>query len=455
MSGYMSGEVQLFFVAGYWALFSITTLRALATLTIVQWLLGKQPFPTWTLKALMITVVGLAIDLCLIILLIKISLVFLPILILIQPGVLALAWILLQPIDRTLKRRIYARAKDLRNAHPEVFVIGITGSVGKTTTKELLAHLLAGKGAVATPAYMNAEVGLARWVTARLSAEKRPPILIIEMGAYRRGEIAQLADITKPNMGIITFIGTQHIGLFGSQEALINAKGELLRALPENGTAILNGDSSLCASMKSMCPCPVITIGTGGHADLEAFDIEETTSGIRFRVGDSMIEVPLYGTHNVTNVLLAMAAAEHVELTRAECLQALRTFTPLNHTFSVRTECGVLVLDDTHNASAASFRAAIEWAREQTNTPKVLLTPGLIELGEEHERTHVDLGSASSKIFDRVIFTQKHGRKPFAQGFDKEVELYDKNTTKIPHGALLVCAGRTSASSIQNILPQQ
>ncbi len=110
------------------------------------------------------------------------------------------------------------------------------------------------------------------------------------------------------------------------------------------------------------------------------------------------------------------------------------------------------MLDDTHNASAASFRAAIEWAHNHSGEPKVLITPGLIELGEEHDRTHTELGALSARVFDRVIFTQKHGRKSFMQGFGKDVELLKKNAQTVPEKALLVCVGRISASTINQLL---
>lgn len=433
-------------------------LLLLASLSAVQFLLRRQPMPVWTSKAIMIVSTAFLLDAVGVFFLIRdltpmqSSLPFLlPLVVLLQPFSIGCAWLLLQPVDQYLKHQIIQKARRLRMSRNDSIVIGITGSVGKTTTKELLQHILKEKGSVATPSYVNAEIGVARWLISTLQ-EKNPPILIVEMGAYRTGEIAVLCSIAQPQMGIITFIGTQHIALFGSQEALCQAKGELVRALPANGHAFLNADSALCAGLQPSIPCPVTTVGTGGHADLEAFDIEETSSGIRFRLSETRFEVPLHGTHNVTNVLLAIAAAEQAGLKRSEIASRLQSFVPLAGTFAVRTERGVTILDDTHNSSETSFRAAIEWARNQPISKKTLLTPGLIELGSDAESIHTQLGALASSVFDRVIFTGDNGRAAFQKGFGKTIEQLGSSSITVEKDSLLACVGRVKPQTITSLL---
>jgi len=433
-------------------------LGALAVLTLVQILLRKQRKPVWTMKALTVTTGGALLTLLLAWTLASTSLpapLWLPPIVCLQSGMLALAWLVLWPLDTHLKQRILSRGKTLRAAHPELLVIGITGSVGKTTTKELLAHILGTDRCLATPTHVNTEIGVAQWLLRTVKKPLPPQTpLIVEMGAYRPGEIATLCSVVRPSMGIVTFIGSQHLALFGSQESLAAAKGELLHALPANGKAFLNGDCDRCRSLLPLSSCPVTVVGTGGRADLEAYDIEETTQGLRFTADSIPFSVPLHGTHNVTNVLLAVAAAQSLGLKMEEIASRLRSFQPPHGTFEVRQERGVTILDDTHNASATSFSAAIRWAETQPFERKVLLTSGLIELGEEHERTHRELGNLAAPVFPEAIFLSRQSAALFAEGFGRPVTLYSRKTPAITSPALLVCVGRMPASVIRRLLPQ-
>lgn len=427
-------------------------LLVLAGLAGAQLLLRRQPHPVWTLKAKVIVAAGLLLNLLLSVILARTAPVFLPLLPLLQAVIVTLCWLAFWPVDYALKRRTFEKAIALRGRFSSLTAIGITGSVGKTTTKELIAHVL-GDDALATPEHVNSEMGVAQWLLRALpSSEKK--FLIVEMGAYRSGEIANLCRIVQPSLGVITFIGTQHMALFGSQEALINAKGELLESLPEDGHAFLNGDCAPCAAMRTKCRCPVTVVGTGGANDLEAFDIEETPHGIRFTADGMSYTLPLHGTHNVVNVLLAIAVCRKAGLSADVIAKRLRTFVPPHRTFEVRTERGVTLLDDTYNASAASFKAAIAWARSQPFEQKTLLTDGIIELGEEHERTHRELGASARDVFQRVIFLHEKTSEDFAQGYGKPLEFLEKMTPDpVQPGSLLVCVGQMPPSVLRRLLP--
>ncbi len=470
----------------------LAALGALDALTVAQFLLRRQRMPVWTSKAKTLVGFSLILDAAAAWLLSQVPLgwIILPVLPLLQAATLALSWAAFLPVDHALKRQIMAKAKTRRDAHPELTVIGITGSVGKTTTKELLAHILqvrpntqhnqnlvppspsseggqqgegsgAGgqgdRGPMFTPAHVNSEVGVAQWILKHLPTDPLPQgtPLIVEMGAYRAGEVAELCAFVRPSIGIVTFIGSQHLALFGSQEALIKAKGELLVSLPETGHAFLNGDCERCREMARFCRCPVTVVGTGGPGDLEAYDIEETTTGIRFAVGEVPFAVPLHGTHNVVNVLLTIAVAEHLGMARQAIAERLRTFRPPHRTFEVRQESGITILDDTHNASATSFKAAIAWAKSQPFAHRTLLTNGIIELGEEHERTHRELGALAAEVFQNVIFLDRRSASFFTEGFGKPITVLNKNTVPIPPDSLLVCVGRMSPATIGRLLPQQ
>lgn len=436
-------------------------LGAFAALSALQIAMGKQRRPVMTGKAVAAVGVAGALTAAWAAVFLTASVPLLPALPLLQPVTLAVAWALLRPVDLLLKRRIMARARALRERFPEMTVIGITGSVGKTTTKELIACVLQDLGPAVTPAHVNAEIGVARWLISTLTP--RPPlpragegglrIAVVEMGAYRKGEIAQLCEFVKPTMGVVTHVGTQHVALFGSEEALYQAKAELVRSLPLTGRAFLNGDNDRSRAMAAFCACPVTIVGTGGSSDLEAFDIEETGGGIRFRAADTHFDVPLPGTHNVVNVLLALAVGDALGVPFPRMRELLRSFTPLSRTFQVREERGVRMLDDTHNASAASLKAAIAWARTQPEERKVLLTSGLIEMGELQTSHEEELGGLAGNVFERTILLSDLSAKNFAKGGAKDVEVFTRATVPIAPGTLLVCAGRMLPTTITSVLP--
>ena len=435
------------------------TLLTLAVLTVVQIILKKQRYPVWTSKAIILVCIATILSACTAFIL---TTMFAPtvglvlsVVVLLQTDMLFLAWVLFKPIDTAAKKRAMSKATKLRGSYKDVTVIGITGSVGKTTTKELLAHILKSKTTLCTPAYVNSEMGVAKWLLQVLPKHKPSEKLtiIIEMGAYRIGEIQQLCNITKPTMGIITHIGTQHIGLFGSQEKLLNAKAELIASLPATGTALLNADNTYCEALVKKTQANVQTVGTGGHANVEAFDIEETGAGIRFRVADTVYSVPIQGTHNVTNILLAITAAKSLHISTKDIAAALQTFTPLSNTFAVRSQNDVTVLDDTHNASPESFQAAISWAEAQPANQKILITPGVIEQGENDHLIHKQLGIQANGIFDTVIFTNPKTANMFADGYQGNIEMYKTDAHILSQGDLLVCVGRVPQSAIQNLLP--
>jgi len=440
----------------------IGTTGLLALLSVAQIIFRKQPHPVWTKKAILLCFTALLLTaLASFALTLQGNtaqpLPLFPLVPLLQPVFLVITWALFLPVDHFLKNRILAHARAVRARFPDLPVIGVTGSVGKTTTKELLHHILQDLRPLTTPAHVNAEIGVAQWMIRELgkaSPTAPPGLLIVEMGAYRRGEISVLSSIAKQTIGVLTFIGKQHIALFGSREALIAAKAEILTTLPKTGHAFLNADNDACASLKDITPCPVTLVGTGAGVDLLATDSEETPGGIRFVAGHTTFDVPLHGTHNVTNVLLAIAVGQHLGLSLQAIAAKLRTFSAPKQTFEVREERGVRILDDTHNSSAESFRAAIDWARSQPYEEKVLLTSGIIELGEEEERLHGELGAHCASVFQRAVFTQERSMTAFARGFGKPVELIQVGAERPVHAnALLVCVGKMSPALVRRLLP--
>lgn len=440
---------------------------ALILVSTVQLVTKKQPKPVWTQKATLMFLVSFCAIAIIAYFATKYTIIIndtprtiiknrpyewlayvIPYL---APLFVLFAWLLLQPIDHVLKQRILRRAKALRTAYPHLTVIGITGSVGKTTTKELLKHILEPLGAIATPLHVNTEMGVASWLTQVLQKESpdSTKILIVEMGAYRKGEIALLAEIAQPTIGVLTFVGRQHSALFGGEENIAEAKSELLASLPKNGRAFVNADSPLLDIIKKSVVSEVTYIGTDNRASIRALDIEETPKGISFAYENHTLEVPLAGTHNVTNILLAVCVAQSLGMPLQEITKRLQSFSAFQNTFQKKEKNGVVILDNTYNASVESFLAGIDWAEQQTATPKVLLFDGIIELGDDEERCHRMIAEKAAKVFEKAYVVHARFLRYFQPFFGDRISVIPQTSNALDSGSLLVCMGRMSPKIIE------
>jgi len=427
-------------------------------LSIGQIVVRRQRMPKWTGKAVTVTILSLLISTG--VTFAAVRGVLLPIVLLLQPLWVLLAWLILKPLDMILKRRIMRSASVFRASLKNVTVIGIAGSVGKTTTKELLKTVLADLHPLSTPAHVNTEMGVAQWL---LAQNRDAKLLIVEMGAYKKGEIALLCDIAQPTIGVMTALGSDHLALFGSEEAIVEANAELIEALPKDGMAYLNGDNDAARSLSTRSSCPVVIAGNSADATLRAIDIEEKDDGLYFhwhRTGQttphqqqSKAFIPLHGKHNISNIFLAIAVARGLGVSDDRIRELLATFRPVAHTFNVRMESGILLLDDTYNISPLSFRAALDWAAKQKQRPRVLLTSGLQETGAREETFLTELGKKASTCVERVVFTTKVGADTFAKAFGKPVEILHSGTACVSSGSVLLAVGRLPLSTVQRLLP--
>ena len=425
-------------------------LGAFVLLSAGQFLLGKQRLPVWTSKALLLVATALLLDAALAYGSIYTLWMFaLPLLPALQAPVLLLAWALWQPVDFAAKRRLLADAAARRATFQDATVIGIVGSVGKTTTKELLKCVLADLSPVVTPEHVNTELGVAAWLRKHVPANARKPLLIVEMGAYRKGEIATLCRIAQPTIGVVTALGSDHLALFGSEEAIVEANAEILAALPEDGHLFVLGDNAGAKGLAKRAPCPVTVAGS---ADADA---RETDRGLTLESKGARFTVALHGAHNAGNAMLAVAVARHFGVKDERIRELLAGFRGSAHTFHLRKERGVLILDDTYNVSPLSFRAALDWAKSRPERPRVLLTSGLLETGADEETFLRALGAAAKKSVERVVFTTPAGRRAFAEGFGKPVELLSPAGDAVGDDGLLLCVGRMPLSSVQTLLPRE
>ena len=287
--------------------------------------------------------------------------------------------------------------------------IGVTGSNGKTSTKELLAAALAAGGPVhRTAGNLNTETGLPLTMLG-LEAEHR--FLVLEMGMQGPGEIAHLAALARPTIGVITGIGTVHLEFFASQEDLARAKGELVAALPRSGRAILPAGSPYLELLRSLTVAPVRTFGTGG--DVQPAGYAVTPEGCSFRVGEVGVRLALAGRHMVQNACAALAAAEAAGVEIAQGAPALAAVRIGGRLEEHRAHGGFTVVDDSYNASPESMLAAFATLAERARSGRLLGVLGeMRELGAVADAAHDEVGGRAADVFDELcVVAEGRGRR--------------------------------------------
>lgn len=288
----------------------------------------------------------------------------------------------------------------------KALVVGVTGSVGKTTTKELVTTVLATKApTLSSPGNYNNELGLPLSLL-QLADHK---YAVLEMAMRGRGQISQLCAVARPQIGVVTNVHPVHLELLGSMEAIAEAKAELVRSLPEDGTAILNADDPRTRAMASLTPCPVLTFGATEEADVRATDLREAPfKGIDFQLDVGTlggtrrqvpVHLPLLGLHNVYNALAAAAVGLACGLSLEQIAAGLaRAEAPQMRLRIEEGPAGLRIINDAYNASPPSVRAALAVLRELAPPNRRLAVLGdMLELGELTEPAHIEVGKEAAR----------------------------------------------------------
>ncbi len=299
-----------------------------------------------------------------------------------------------------------------RASRPRLKVIGVTGSVGKTTTKELTAAVLETRyPLLRSEGNLNSEIGLPLVL---LELTQRHRRAVLEMGMWAPGEIALLCDIAQPEIGIVTNVGPSHMERLGSIDAITDAKAELVESLPEDGVAILNADDERVLSMTSRTSANVLTYGLRLNANVRAENIESHgLAGVKFHLSHGSERAPVYshlpGRAMVPNALAAAAAGIVDGLTVEECAEALSAAQIPSRLQAHAGIHGSTIIDDTYNASPASMRAALDLLAEVSGR-KVAVLGDMRELGDAEMEGHRDVGRAAAAIADAIYVAGDLGR---------------------------------------------
>ena len=269
--------------------------------------------------------------------------------------------------------------------------IGVTGSNGKTTTKELLRAACAAAGAtVASPRSFNNQIGVPLTL---LQIEQDTRFAVVEIGSNGPGQVGELARLAAPEVGVVTNCAPAHLELLGDLEGVVQEKGALVEELPEDGVAILNADDPSFENLRERAPCPVVTFGVRRPADLRAVDVRFDLARLTYRLDQERVFLNLGGCHNVYNSRAAIAAATVLGVRRAQAVRSLREMEALPMRLSPVPMGELLVLDDTYNANPGSVEAAFRTLAAVTVPGRRVVVLGdMLELGDHSEELHRQAG---------------------------------------------------------------
>ena len=270
-------------------------------------------------------------------------------------------------------------------------IIGVTGSVGKTSTRHMLYSALSTRiPGTESPGNFNNEIGVPLSLLGISSTDK---FAAIELAASRVGEIADLTRIARPDIGVITNIAPAHLTTFGNLEEIARTKGEMLDFLPEEGLAVLNGDTEFVRDMACFARCNVILVGTGDSCDLRAEHVRSENGQMRFVVQGQEYAVQAPGTHLITSALATVAVAREFGMTNEEIATGLWEFLPVPGRCRAVPVGDWTLIDDTYNASPASMSAACDVLHHwQGASRRILIAGDMLELGADSRTYHEALG---------------------------------------------------------------
>ena len=340
-----------------------------------------------------------------------------------------LANVINKPIERAVAKHYINDAKKILKQTKGLITIGVTGSYGKTTTKFILSRILSEKYTVTvTPESFNTPMGIVRTVR-----EKMVPgteIFVAEMGAKNVGDIKEICDIVDPDMGLITSVGPQHLNTFGSIENIVGTKFELADAVAKkNGEIFLNGDNEYIRK-KSGEYSRVHLYGTEKDCEAFAENITCSSSGstfdIVFKDGRISVFTRLLGSHNVQNIVGAAAIARHLGVSDSDIKFAIGSLKATPHRLEMKSFAkGATLIDDAYNSNPKGCLEAVNVLSHFDGMKKIIVTPGLVELGEKEYECNFALGEAAGRVCDEIYLVGRMRSKPMTDALEKQG--YDKD----------------------------
>lgn len=321
------------------------------------------------------------------------------------------------PVEKYLKNKIITAMARKLNLLPDLKVIAITGSYGKTSTKDILYTLLKKNyRVVKTSKSFNTTLGIAQTILEDI--KDNTEIFLVEIGAYQKGEIENIAKIIKPKIGVITAIGPQHLERFGSLENIAKAKFELIESLPQDGLAALNSTSKYLQDLAEKSPCSVIYFGPNYpfFVDNIKVDGEGTSFALHTPQGKTNLLIPLIGKHHPQNFLAAATVAISLGLSLEEIRERATWLLPTPHRLEIKKQGNLTIIDNSYNTNPASSQASLKLLKDLAGEQKILITPGLVELGNNSFTENKLFAQRGAEVADLIIIVGAQAKLALLEG---------------------------------------
>lgn len=344
--------------------------------------------------------------------------------------VIAAVW-LLRPVEKHINRKYWLDARRILKSMPDLKIIGITGSYGKTSTKHYLHTILSERfETLMTPGSYNTPMGVIR--TVREMMKPYTEIFICEMGAKQKGDIKEICDLVDPQCGIITAVGPMHLETFGNLDTVCSTKFELADAIPAEGFVVVNNDFAPCAA-REVSNTEAIRYGVSNPegCDYKAVDIDYSPEGTSFVVeshdGRRMeFHTRLIGECNISNLMAAIIMALRMGMDEESIRRGVARIEQVEHRLSVKKGAGgVTIIDDAFNSNPDGSKMALEVLGSFKSGRRICVTPGMIELGDRREELNAELGRHIGRNADIAIIVNAYNRDALVEGilstdFDKK-----------------------------------
>ena len=342
-----------------------------------------------------------------------------------NPFIVMVANIINKPVEKLVYLHYKRQAKTKLYSMKDIKKIGITGSYGKTSTKNFLNDILSVKyNSFATPKSFNTMYGLINAINNYM--DKFSEVFIAEMGAFKIGEIKEKAEFVKPKYAILTTIGTAHLESFKTHENIQKAKFELIDSLPSDGLAILNKDDEYQTSYKIKSKCNVKWVSTKDkESDLYINKIKVTNNGTKFTCKFKDIkkeyefETKLLGIANIYNISEAILLAYNLGMDIEQIQIGVKRIKTIEHRLELKKFGNINIIDDAYNSNPVGSKMAVD-VLGLMDGKKIIVTPGMIELGSEEYSANMEFGRHIASVCDEVILIGEHQTKPILDGLHKE-----------------------------------
>ncbi len=328
-----------------------------------------------------------------------------------------------QPIEAQVRQKFQNMAKAKLAKHQELFVIGITGSYGKTSIKNIVGNVLGEiEPTLITPESYNTPNGLTITVNNFLNPFHKN--FVAEMGAYYEGEIKELVDLVSPKIGIVSSVGPQHLETFKTMETIQKTKLELIEGLPTDGLGILNYDNKYIREyeIKNSVEVKYYSL-ENEEADLYGYDVRYLDGMMAFKIkldGEVYeVETKLLGIHSVQNIMASILVAQYKGIEISKAIAAIKKLKPVKNRLEYKyVNSKLSIIDDAFNSNPEGIREAIKILGNYENKKRILITPGLIDLGSKTEEIHNDLGAYLTDYVDEVYIVGKLNREAIIKGIN-------------------------------------